>query len=124
MTLSKQQKPMNIQYLLFFAGLFITTGCTIVTIPVTIVNEQSTMHGTMKAGAKSMTFRVSDKKSTCTGKIDMKTKKKTITMLMNCDDDRHGYATMTFDPRTQTAVGKVRMNDGKESKIRFGIDKM
>jgi len=43
-----------------------------------------------------------------------------MTMQIACDDDRHGIATMTSDPRTRTAIGKVRMSDGTESKIKMG----
>ena len=42
-----------------------------------------------------------------------------MTMQIACDDDRHGIATMRSDPRTRTAIEKVRMSDGTESKIKM-----
>lgn len=107
-----------------FLGLIVSslimTACTIVSIPITIVGSEGTMRGTAKAGMKNMTFHVSNSKTECSGSFDTKSKARTVSMAVECNDDRKGYATMSFDPVTHTGEGNIRLSDGYEAKILFG----
>lgn len=98
----------------------IVIGCTIVSIPVTIVSNEGTMRGVAKAGARNVTFRVSDSKTVCTGSFSTKSKARTISMVVQCNDGRKRYASITFDPDPHTGYGKIRLDDGSEAKLFFG----
>lgn len=101
--------------------ILIFTGCsTKITLPVAVVGDEGIMRGTATATMSGGDFQVSNKKTVCSGSYDSWDMNPTITMVIQCNDNRKGIAIVTRDPSGMSGHGRVRMSDGYEADLIFG----
>ena len=100
--------------------LFLLLGSCAITKPVAVVSKDGVMRGTATASLSGGTFRVSDANKVCSGSYDSLDSSPTITMIVQCDDGKKGFAVVTRDRSGLSGHGRVRMNDGTEADLIFG----
>lgn len=100
--------------------LFLLLGGCAITKPVAVVSKDGVMRGTATSSLSGGTFRVSNTTKVCSGSYDSLDSSPTITMIVQCDDGKKGFAIVTRDRSGLSGHGRVRMNDGTEADLIFG----
>ena len=105
--------------LLLSTSILLFTACSN-KVAVAVIGDEGIMRGTATATMSGGHFEVSNQTGTCSGYYDSLTTEPTITMIVQCSNNRKGIAIITRDVSMMSGHGRIRMSDGYEADLIFG----
>lgn len=105
--------------LVLSTSILLFTACSN-KVAVAVVGDEGIMRGTATATMSGGHFEVSNSTGTCAGSYDSLSMEPTISMVIQCSNNRKGIAIVTRDASMMSGHGRVRMSDGYEADLIFG----